>query len=177
MSQKAWPRVGVGWDVHPLEEGRPFLLAGVVLTDEFGPSGHSDGDVLAHALADALFGAAGLADIGTHFPDTDDRWRGVGGIEILRRTREILSRAGFHPLQVDAVVVCDRPKLAPRREEIRRAVARALGLDVAAVGLKGKRTEGLGGLSEARGVGCHAVATVLPPELAGGEGPGAAGAG
>ena len=101
-----YPRVGIGWDVHPLVGGRACVIAGVTLTDEFGPSGHSDGDVLAHAVVDALLGAAAMGDIGERFPDTDPRWQGVSGTELLERTRAALESAGWRPLQVDAVIIC-----------------------------------------------------------------------
>lgn len=161
------PRVGIGWDVHPLVEGRPCVLAGVTLTEDFGPSGHSDGDVLAHALIDALLGAAALGDVGTLFPDTDPRWKGVSGSELLARTRAALASSGWRPLQVDAVVICDIPRIAPRRDEIRAGVARALELPLDAVSVKGKRTEGLGGLAGGAGIACRAVATLRPLETAG----------
>ncbi len=158
-----YPRVGIGWDVHPLVSDRSCVIVGVTLTEEFGPSGHSDGDVLSHAVVDALLGAAAMGDIGERFPDTDPRWKGVSGIELLERTRGALEEAGWQPLQVDAVIICDRPKIAPHREAIRQGLAQALGLDVSAVNVKGKRTEGLGGLSGGAGIGCRAIATVLPP--------------
>ncbi|MCU0232045.1 MAG: 2-C-methyl-D-erythritol 4-phosphate cytidylyltransferase [Acidobacteria bacterium] len=163
-SRKGWetmtPRIGIGWDVHPLVAGRSFLLAGVEISAEFGPQGHSDGDPLAHAVADALLGAAALGDIGQLFPDTDPRWAGLAGCELLRRTAAHLAAHGFRPTQVDAVLVVDAPKIAPHREAIRGALAAALGLPDEAVSVKGKRTEGLGGLAGGKGVLCHAVATV-----------------
>ncbi len=154
-------RVGIGWDVHPLVAGRVFWLAGIEVGAEFGPAGHSDGDPLAHAVADALLGAAALGDIGQLFPDTDPRWAGLPGLELLRRTRQHLAGHGFLPVQVDAVLVVDSPKIAPHSEAIRSALADALGLPSEAVSVKGKRTEGLGGLAGGKGVACHAVATVI----------------
>lgn len=153
-------RVGIGWDVHPLVDGRPFVLAGVVLDPTRGPAGHSDGDPLAHAVVDALLGAAALGDIGMHFPDDDPRWKGAPGVDLLERTVAILAAMGWAPLQVDAVVICDRPKLAPFREEVRNGLAGALGVPLSAVNVKGKRSEGLGGLAGAAGVECHAVAMI-----------------
>ncbi|MCE5248149.1 2-C-methyl-D-erythritol 4-phosphate cytidylyltransferase [bacterium] len=155
-------RTGIGWDVHPFAAGRPTVLAGVVLAEEFGPVGHSDGDALSHAVCDALLGAAAAGDIGTLFPDTDPRWKGAPGPDLVRRTVAFLAERGFAPLQVDAVVVCDAPKIGPRRDEVRAALAAALGIPADNVGLKGKRTEGLGGLAGGKGIACHAVAVVAP---------------
>ena len=154
-------RIGLGWDVHPLVEGRPFLLAGVVVTDEFGPSGHSDGDPLSHAIADAMLGAAGQGDVGSVFPDTDPAWKDVPGLEILRQTRERLLAAGWRPIQLDAVLVTDRPKIAPHRQAICEALAAVLGVAVDAVSVKGKRTEGLGGLAGGHGVSCQAIVRLV----------------
>lgn len=154
-------RIGLGWDVHPLVEGRSFPLAGVVVTSEFGPSGHSDGDPLSHAIADAMLGAAGKGDIGSVFPDTDPACKDIAGPEILRRTRALLLEAGWRPVQIDAVLVTDRPKIAPHRQAIREALASALGMDVDAVSVKGKRTEGLGGLAGGKGVSCQAIVRLV----------------
>jgi 2-C-methyl-D-erythritol 2,4-cyclodiphosphate synthase len=153
-------RVGLGWDVHALVSGRPTVLAGVVLTGEFGPKGHSDGDPLAHAVCDALLGAAALGDIGMLFPDTDPEWKDAPGSLLLAQTAAALGRAGWRPVQIDAVVVADEPKIGPHRDAIRAGLARALGLPVEAVSVKGKRTEGLGGLAGGKGIACHALAVI-----------------
>jgi 2-C-methyl-D-erythritol 2,4-cyclodiphosphate synthase len=153
-------RVGLGWDTHRLAAGRRMALAGVVLSEEFGPVAHSDGDPLAHAVCDALLGAAALGDIGVHFPDADPRWRGVSGVELLERTCALLRAAGWRPRQIDAVIVADEPAIAPHRDAIRAALARALNAAVDDVSVKGKRTEGLGGLANRAGVACHAIAVV-----------------
>lgn len=153
-------RVGLGWDVHPFEAGRPFVLAGVTVSEEFGPRGHSDGDPLAHAVADAMLGAVALGDIGTAFPDDDPRWKGVSGCEVLERTLAILRKSGWRPAQLDAVLVTDRPKIAPHREAIRESLAAVLGLPAGRVSVKGKRTEGLGGLAGGQGVSCQAIVAV-----------------
>lgn len=153
-------RVGYGWDVHPLAADRSFPLVGVEVSSEFGPVGHSDGDPLAHAVADALLGAAALGDLGTLFPDDDPQWAGASGTHLLRRTVERLRLAGWAPRQVDAVLIADRPKIAPVREAIRAALADALELPIEQVWLKGKRTEGLGGLAQGRGVACHAIVRI-----------------
>jgi 2-C-methyl-D-erythritol 2,4-cyclodiphosphate synthase len=159
--QGAMPsRVGIGWDVHPLVAGRSFRLAGIEISAEFGPAGHSDGDPLAHAVADALLEAAALGDIGLLFPDTDPRCAGLAGTDLLQRTAGHLAAHGYRPAQVDAVLVVDAPRIAPHREAIRRALAAALDLPEDAVSVKGKRTEGLGGLAGGKGVACHAIASV-----------------
>lgn len=156
------PRIGLGWDVHPLAPGKPFFLAGVEVAHEFGPVGHSDGDPLAHAVADALLGAAARGDIGQLFPDTDPAFKGLGGAELLRRVVEDLGAGGWRPHQVDAVLIMDQPRIAPHREAIRQSLAELLDLPLDRVFLKGKRTEGLGSLAEGNGVACHAVAMVVP---------------
>ncbi len=156
-------RIGFGWDVHRMVEGPPLVLAGVTVDPDVGPLGHSDGDPLSHAVVDALLGAAALGDIGTHFPDDDQAFAGAPGPELLVRTRRLLAEAGWAPFQVDAVLVLDRPKLAPFRERIRGALARVLRLPADRVSLKAKRTEGLGSLAGGRGIACHAVAQVRRP--------------
>ncbi len=160
-------RVGFGWDVHRMVEGRPLVLAGVTVDPDVGPLGHSDGDPLSHAIVDALLGAAALGDIGTHFPDDDRAFAGAPGPELLVRTRRILADAGWTPWQVDAVLVLDRPRLVPFRERIREALARVLRLPPGRVSLKAKRTEGLGSLAGGRGIACHAVAQVRRTEARG----------
>jgi 2-C-methyl-D-erythritol 4-phosphate cytidylyltransferase/2-C-methyl-D-erythritol 2,4-cyclodiphosphate synthase len=162
VSETSARRVGLGWDVHPFEEGRSFRLVGVTVAEEFGPRGHSDGDPLAHAVADALLGAAALGDIGTAFPDDDPRWEGVSGSEVLERTVTMLARAGWRPAQLDAVLVTDRPKIAPHRDAIRARLAALLGLPAERISVKGKRTEGLGGLAGGRGVSCQAIVALEP---------------
>ncbi len=153
-------RVGYGWDVHPLVEGRPFDLVGVRVADERGPAGHSDGDALSHAVADAMLGAAGLGDIGTHFPDTDPAMKGIPGPTLLEGAVRAVAAAGWRAVQVDAVLIVDKPKIAPHRAEIRSRLAALLGAEEDAVSIKGKRSEGLGGLANAAGVGCQCVVTL-----------------
>jgi 2-C-methyl-D-erythritol 2,4-cyclodiphosphate synthase len=153
-------RVGQGFDVHPFAEGdRPLMLGGVAFEGR-GLAGHSDGDVIAHAVADALLGAAGLGDIGLHFPDTDPRWRGADSVILLEHVAGLLGQAGWTPVNVDCSVVLDEPKLAPRREEMQTRLSAAVGADVT---VKGKRPEGLGALGRGEGIACWAVALVDRP--------------
>ena len=152
-------RVGQGYDVHPFSDDpeRPLVLGGVAFPGEQGLDGHSDADVIAHAIIDALLGAAGLGDIGAHFPDTDPAWAGADSIDLLCRAVADVRAAGWQPQNVDCTVVLDRPRLAPRREAIHERLAAAVG---APVTVKGKRPEGLGALGRGEGVACLAVALV-----------------
>ena len=154
-------RTGIGWDSHRLESGRRLVLGGVEIgAAERGLAGHSDADVLTHALIDALLGAAGLDDIGRHFPDSDERWRDADSIELLRAVRELLGEAGFTPLNVDATVACEAPRLDPHREEMRGRLAEALGLDRGAVNVKFTTGERIGFVGRGEGVAALAVVTV-----------------
>ena len=152
-------RVGQGFDVHAFvdDPDRRLVLGGVVFEGERGLAGHSDADVVAHACADALLGAAGLGDIGQHFPDTDERWRGADSIELLRVVAEKVRGAGYEPGNVDAAVVCERPKLSPHRSAIEANLSSAVG---APVTVKGNRAEGLGAIGRVEGIACFAVAIV-----------------
>jgi len=152
-------RVGQGFDVHAFSDDpdRRLVLGGVEFVGERGLVGHSDADVLAHACADALLGAAGLGDIGTHFPDTDPRWAGADSIGLLIEAARLVRGAGWQPGNVDLAVVCERPRLAPRRAEMERRLSDAIG---APVTVKGNRAEGLGALGRAEGIACWAVAVV-----------------
>ena len=151
-------RVGMGFDVHPRDERRPLWLAGIRFEDEAGLVGHSDGDAICHAIADALLGAAVLGDIGQHFPETEPEIQGIAGLELLARTVGIVREAGLEPVSCDVTVLCDRPAIAPRRDEMRSALAGALGVPVERVSLKATRPEGLGLSGD--GVGCLALATL-----------------
>lgn len=152
-------RVGQGFDVHTFSEDpqRVLVLGGVVFDGEPGLVGHSDADVIAHACADALLGAAGLGDIGQHFPDTDPQWAGADSIELLIEVARLVRAAGFEPGNVDAAVVCERPRLAPKREDMARRLSEAVG---APVSVKGNRAEGLGAIGRGEGIACFAVAVV-----------------
>lgn len=154
---------GIGWDVHRLVPGRPLVLGGVRVASEVGLEGHSDADVLTHAVIDALLGAAGLGDIGEHFPDTDERWRGADSLDLLRRAAARLGEAGAVVVNVDTTVILERPKLAARKEGMRTNLAAALGLPEARVNVKATRGEGLGFLGRAEGAAALAIATVELP--------------
>lgn len=151
-------RIGHGFDAHRLVEGRTFVLGGVRIPYERGALGHSDGDVLAHALADALLGAAALDDLGTRFPASDPRWKDADSMELLERSAAAVRSAGFAIVNVDATIVLERPKLAPFIERMRETIAARLGIDVAAVGVKAKTSEGMGYTGDGSGVAAHAVA-------------------
>ena len=151
---------GIGYDCHRLVAGRRLVIGGVELDHELGLDGHSDADVLTHAIIDALLGACALGDIGQHFPDTDPRYRDADSIALLRATMALLREAGFAAAHVDATVVMERPKLAPARERIRARLAEALELDVGHVSVKATRGEGMGFVGREEGVAALAVATV-----------------
>jgi 2-C-methyl-D-erythritol 4-phosphate cytidylyltransferase/2-C-methyl-D-erythritol 2,4-cyclodiphosphate synthase len=156
------PRVGTGYDLHRLVERRPLVLGGVIVPFDKGPLGHSDGDVLCHALVDAILGGAGAGDIGRHFPDTDPRWKGVAGLELLGRARAIAGEAGWRPTSVDLTVVLERPKLAPYVDEIRDRLAGALELTRNQIGLKAKTNEGVDAVGRGEAIAAHAVAVLMP---------------
>jgi 2-C-methyl-D-erythritol 2,4-cyclodiphosphate synthase len=153
-------QTGLGYDCHQLAEGRRLVLGGVELEHDRGLSGHSDADVLTHAIIDALLGAAALDDIGHHFPDTDERWRDANSLGLLRATIELVERNGFTVRHVDATVVIERPKLAPVREQIRRRLAEAMGLELEHVSVKATRGEGMGFVGREEGAAALAIATI-----------------
>jgi 2-C-methyl-D-erythritol 2,4-cyclodiphosphate synthase len=154
-------RAGIGFDTHRLEAGRRLVLGGVEIEEsQAGLAGHSDADVLTHAVIDALLGAAGLGDIGEHFPDTDERWRDAHSIELLRTVREKLSEAGYRPANIDATVACEEPKLSPFRDEMRTRLAKAAGLEAGAVNVKFTTGERMGFVGRGEGIAALAIATV-----------------
>jgi 2-C-methyl-D-erythritol 2,4-cyclodiphosphate synthase len=154
-------RSGIGWDSHRLVSGRPLVLGGVRIPDApLGLAGHSDADVLTHAVIDALLGAAGLGDIGMHFPDTDERWKGADSMDLLRTTLELLREADVSPLHVDATVVCEAPRLSPYRDEMRARLAEAVGLSMDEVNVKFTTAERMGFIGRGEGVAALAIATV-----------------
>ena len=153
-------RVGIGYDSHRLVEGRPLLLGGVAIPHSVGLAGHSDADALCHAVTDAILGAAALGDIGRHFQDTDPQWKDADSLVLLGRANEMVRSRGFEVRSVDAVVIAERPKLAPHVDQIRASLAGALSIDVDAVSVKGKTNEGMGEVGRGEAIVVHAVATL-----------------
>jgi 2-C-methyl-D-erythritol 4-phosphate cytidylyltransferase / 2-C-methyl-D-erythritol 2,4-cyclodiphosphate synthase len=158
--QSSIPRVGTGYDLHRLEAGRPLILGGVELAHETGLAGHSDADALCHAVTDAILGAAAAGDIGQHFPDTDSNWRGANSIELLKAAVAIVRGAGFTVVNVDAVIIAERPKLAPQIPAMRANLAQAIGIDLSLVSVKGKTNERVDALGRNEAIAVHAVALV-----------------
>jgi 2-C-methyl-D-erythritol 2,4-cyclodiphosphate synthase len=156
-----YPRVGFSYDIHRLEAGRPLFLGCVEIPYPRGLDGHSDGDAAAHAVADALLGAAALGDIGVHFPVGDPLWEGVAGTVILAETRRLLDAAGFRPLQVDVTVIAEEPKMMPHRAAMQAATAAPLGLDPGLVSYKGRTNEGMGAVGRGEAIAVYAVALVV----------------
>jgi 2-C-methyl-D-erythritol 2,4-cyclodiphosphate synthase len=153
-------RTGMGYDSHRLAADRPLILGGIEIPHETGLDGHSDADVLTHAVIDALLGAAGLGDIGQHFPDTDERWRGADSIALLQAVVAELGEDGLAAVHVDTTVVMERPKLGPHRDAIRKRLAWALGVQPSEVNVKATTGEGMGFVGRGEGVAALAVATV-----------------
>lgn len=150
-------RIGLGYDVHAFAEGRPLVLGGVTITHERGLAGHSDADVLVHALMDAILGAMREGDIGLHFPDTDPAYAGISSIELLRRVAGLMAERGWRLLDADTVLVLQRPRISAHREMMRQAIAEALGVNTDRVGVKATTTEGLGLTGREEGVAASAV--------------------
>lgn len=154
-------RVGIGYDVHAFAENRKLVLGGVAIAHPRGLAGHSDADVLIHALIDALLGAASLGDIGRLFPDTDPALRGADSIGLLSRVYEIMTRRGARIVNIDSVVICEQPKISPHVDAMKAAISRALGgLPVERIGVKGTTTEGLGFAGRREGIAAQAVTLV-----------------
>jgi len=153
-------RSGIGYDLHRLAQGRKLVLGGIEVAFEKGPVGHSDGDALAHAICDALLGGAGLDDIGTHFPDTDPRWKGASSLVFLEHTRKLLEERGLSISHIDAVVILERPKLGPHFPAMRTALAKALGIEPAQINLKAKTNEGVGEIGRGEAMAAQAIATL-----------------
>ena len=153
-------RVGLGYDIHRTAPGRPLVLGGVRFESEWGLDGHSDADVLLHAIGDALLGAAGLGDLGTHFPPGDPRWKDASSLDLLRRIAALLAGAGAEIENVDAMLVAEAPRLAPHREAMCANIAGALGLTADRVSVKATTNEQLGALGRREGIAATAVALV-----------------
>jgi 2-C-methyl-D-erythritol 2,4-cyclodiphosphate synthase len=153
-------RTGIGYDLHRLEPGRKLTIGGIAIAFEKGSVGHSDGDVLAHAICDALLGAAGLGDIGTHFPDTDPKWRGASSLLFLKHVSELFAKERHKIGYIDAVVILEKPKLGPHFPAMREVLAGALGIPADRIHLKAKTNEGVDAVGRGEAVACHAVATV-----------------
>jgi 2-C-methyl-D-erythritol 2,4-cyclodiphosphate synthase len=150
-------RVGQGWDVHRLAAGRPLILGGVAIPSEFGLDGHSDADILSHALTDALLGALALGDIGMHFPDTDPKWKGADSKVFLRHARELVQARGWRILNVDTTVILQRPKLKDYRDAIRAELAETLAVAADIVSVKFKTAEQMGPVGEGRAAEAQAI--------------------
>ena len=163
MSREEAPaeiRTGLGWDVHRLAPGRPLILGGVSVPSEAGLEGHSDADVLAHAITDAILGALALGDIGMHFPDTDPRWKGADSLVFLRHARQLAGDRGYRLVNVDSTVILERPKLKDYRQAIRQRLADTLGLEPDRVSVKFKTAEKVGPIGEGRSAEAQAIVTL-----------------
>lgn len=153
-------RCGIGYDLHRLAEGRKLIIGGIEVPFDKGPVGHSDGDVVAHAMCDALFGAAGLGDIGTHFPDTDPKWKGANSLIFLEGVRKLLSEKRLTIEHIDVVVILEKPKLGPHFPKMREVLAKSLGVAAEKVHLKAKTNEGVDAVGRGEAIACHVVATL-----------------
>jgi 2-C-methyl-D-erythritol 2,4-cyclodiphosphate synthase len=153
-------RSGLGWDVHRLVAGRPMILGGVTIPSEFGLEGHSDADILFHAVTDALLGAAALGDIGMHFPDTDPQWKGADSGQFLKHAVRLVADKGYKIVNIDTTIILERPKLKDYRQAIRESLAKTLGLDLDRVNVKFKTAERVGPVGEGKSAEAQAIATV-----------------
>jgi 2-C-methyl-D-erythritol 2,4-cyclodiphosphate synthase len=154
-------RIGFGYDSHQLIEGRRFIVGGVEIPFKKGPSGHSDADVLCHAIIDSIIGALGFGDIGRHFPDTDDRWRDASSIELLLRTVELLNKSDFGILWIDATVIVEEPKLVPFIDKMKENISKA-GIPLDLINIKAKTNEGMGFIGKGEGIAAYAVCLLKP---------------
>jgi 2-C-methyl-D-erythritol 2,4-cyclodiphosphate synthase len=153
-------RVGIGHDTHRLSAGRPLVLGGLTIDHPLGLLGHSDADVVCHAVADALLGAAALGDIGEHYPDTDPQWRGLESTRLLAEVVERVGRAGWRAVNCDVIIHAQEPKLGPHKQTIRANLARLLGVGEAAVNVKAKTGEHVGHIGRSEAISCHAVVLI-----------------
>ena len=154
-------RTGIGWDVHRIQAGRPLILGGVRIPSEFGLEGHSDADVLAHAITDAILGAAALGDIGMHFPDSDPKWKGADSLLFLKHARNLALEAGYKIVNIDSTVILERLRLRDHRLAIRESLADALAVELECVSLKFKTAEKVGPVGEGRSAEAQAIATLI----------------
>ena len=157
-------RVGLGYDSHPFQDGRPLILAGVLIEHPRGLAGHSDGDAALHGVIDALLGAAGLGDIGEQFPDTDPQWKDADSADLLKRTAATLDGAGWRPVNCDVTILAEAPKLAPHKPQMRTRIAELLGLPVDAVSVKAKTNEKMGWVGRREGIAAIAAVLVERPD-------------
>ncbi|MCQ2517812.1 MAG: 2-C-methyl-D-erythritol 2,4-cyclodiphosphate synthase [Lachnospiraceae bacterium] len=157
-------RIGMGYDVHRLTEGRDLILGGVKIDYELGLLGHSDADVLLHAVMDALLGAAALGDIGKHFPDSDDRYKGISSLKLLAKVGELLEENMFFIGNIDATIIAQKPKMRPYIDEMRKNIADTLGIDISVVNVKATTEEGLGFTGSGEGISSQAVCLLMTPE-------------
>jgi 2-C-methyl-D-erythritol 2,4-cyclodiphosphate synthase len=153
-------RCGIGYDLHRLEAGRKLIIGGLHVPFDKGPAGHSDGDVVAHALCDALFGAAGLGDIGTHFPDTDPQWKNADSMQFLEHAARLLDEKEFSIEHIDAVVILEKPKLGPHFPQMREKLAKALSVSSDRIHLKAKTNEGVDAIGRGEAIAAWVVATI-----------------
>ena len=153
-------KIGTGYDIHRLDESRKLILGGVMIPFEKGLLGHSDADVLIHSICDALLGAAGEGDIGTHFPDTDPAYKDVSSLHLLAATEEILRRKGYRVVNIDTTILAEAPKLSAYRDHMRKNIAATLDIDISCVGLKATTTEGLGMIGRGEGIAAMSVALI-----------------
>jgi 2-C-methyl-D-erythritol 2,4-cyclodiphosphate synthase len=153
-------RIGQGWDVHRIAAGRPLILGGIAIPSDFGLAGHSDADVLSHAITDAILGAIAAGDIGMHFPDTDPRWQGCDSLHFLRHACDLAAQTGFQIVNVDSTVILERPKLKDYRLTIRESLAKTMSIDVESVSVKFKTAEGVGPAGEGRSAEAQAIVLV-----------------
>jgi 2-C-methyl-D-erythritol 2,4-cyclodiphosphate synthase len=160
-------RVGTGYDSHRFDRSRTLVLGGVVIPDHPGLTGHSDGDAVAHAVIDAILGAAGAGDVGRHFPPGDDRWAGADSIDLLERATLVLHDSGYRVVNVDVTVVCESPRIGPVSADMRERLSAAMSVAIEAVSVKGKTNEGMGWIGRGEGLAVHAVALVEPMAQAG----------
>ncbi|HEX5412161.1 MAG TPA: 2-C-methyl-D-erythritol 2,4-cyclodiphosphate synthase [Terriglobia bacterium] len=162
MESRCAHRIGFGNDVHRLATGRKLILGGVEVPFELGPVGHSDGDALAHAVCDALLGAAALGDIGRHFPDTSPEWHNASSLTFLRRAQELLDQAGYRIINVDSTISLERPKLAPFISQMKEKLAEALGIEAQQVSIKAKTGEGVDAIGRGEAIRADAVVLIEP---------------